>query len=84
MARDGGNDGHTVADVGDEHAVHDIDMMPISLAVFNHGDIAAQMGEISSEKRRRNQMGHESKMLSSESFVRILWHGFIDSFHTFA
>ena len=62
MASDGLDHRHAKADVGHEHAVHDIDVMPIRLAVLDDFDVATKVSEISGEQRRSDEVCHASKV----------------------
>ena len=62
MTSDGFDDGHAEADVGDEHAVHHIDMMPVRLAGLDHLNIPGEVSEICSQERRSDEVTHGAKM----------------------
>jgi len=58
MTADGSNDGHAVTDVGDEHAVHDINVVPIGVTVVYHGHVAGQVSKVSGEQRGGDKVCH--------------------------
>jgi len=65
VAPDGFYDRHAITDVGDEQSVHHVDVVPVGMAAFDHLDITSKVGEVSSEQRRGDEMGHGAKMATS-------------------
>ena len=58
MTANGSNDRHAITDVGDEHAVHDINVVPIGVTVVYHGYVAGQVSKVSGEQRGGDEVCH--------------------------
>lgn len=54
MRPDLGHDGGAKGHVGDEMAVHDVDMEPVGAAVHRHGAFCAEIGEVGAEDGGRD------------------------------
>ena len=53
---DGCNDRHTITDVRDEHAIHDVDVVPVRLTPLYHLNISREVSKISGQQRRSDEM----------------------------
>lgn len=69
---DGADDGGAEGDIGNEVAVHDVEVEPVGAGARGAGDFAVESGEIGCEQGRRNEHGARMGAVGGDCQARVV------------